>query len=254
MLKDYGWRPSWDFGISYGIVPDENVNDGGNEDGEGKENANEIYDAAGIPIFPPVLKLNNGSILDLTAEVNYSPLVKLVQQAATKINLEDGIKNDCKVPEIVSLFRKPPFLGENNSQSMFPRRQPCLVLSKRREQDTTTKEAINDILAAFRAAASVLSIVSLEGEAVKEVNDKIIELVINLANDGGDQAALALVEQGINDRIKVLEFTGTIAESWGDIPGNPASAYGRALIARQMRQSELNTLRSVLKELTIVNI
>ena len=238
LFKCYGWRPAWDIASSYGFVPQIKkeqwectviplfpaVLDLGIDTGNNNNDSGEAKDEL---------------LLDLLLESNYSQLVKAVIAAVDAANeIKTRQKNadtqqhdlvadetDSDRPEllsrveVVSLFRPPP--AHTASDFPFDRRQPCVIVgTKIQAPDSSTTETINkrhhqnaiqNILPAFRAAASALH--QLRQNHNQSGDDaaspiQASQMAIAAASldqsKNWDEPATELMKEGIQDRIRTL--------------------------------------------------
>jgi hypothetical protein len=274
LTKCYGWRPAWDIASSYGFVP---------------RLVKERWECSAIPLFPTVLDLapndissptrkssgHDDSVIDLTMETNYGPLVKAVgaaTDAATQIKLKlggtnnatsaiDDIPHQLEQIEVLSLFRPPP--PQTAEEFPFQRRQPVIVVGTK--IDTTTdnsqnaayhKLVIQSVLPTFRAAASAIA--QLRHNYQNNISTPIEASQMAKAAasiDPGidwDGPALELIRSGIEERIRTIMDNGKEAEAWLERVTSQEGLKDlqlRAGLARDVREAELRVLEKLKDEI-----
>ncbi|KAL7508069.1 hypothetical protein ACHAXN_005147 [Cyclotella atomus] len=274
LTKCYGWRPAWDIASSYGFVP---------------RLVKERWECSAIPLFPTVLDLapndissptrkssgHDDSVIDLTMETNYGPLVKAVgaaTDAATRIKLKlggtnnatsaiDDIPHQLEQIEVLSLFRPPP--SQTAEEFPFQRRQPVIVVGTK--IDTTTDNSqnaayhqlvIQSVLPTFRAAASAIA--QLRHNYQKNISAPIEASQMAKAAasiDPGidwDGPALELIRSGIEERIRTIMDNGKEAEAWLERVTSQEGLKDlqlRAGLARDVREAELRVLEKLKDEI-----
>ncbi|KAL9189652.1 hypothetical protein ACHAXT_009327 [Thalassiosira profunda] len=266
LYKCYGWRPAWDIASSYGFVP---------------ELRRERWECAVIPLFPAALDLAPDAIptpnakakeettLDLLLESNYGPLVKAVLAAGSKDEIEeekDDRPDKLDRLEVVSLFRPPP--KSTGGEFPFPRRQPCVVVGTKigaasgdADRSCHHRRSIEETLPAFRAAASAISQLrknhSSDDASPIEASQMAMAAASLDKSVDWDAQALALIREGIADRMTTLVDDGKAAEAWlarqNDVNGADDQSREhrqfRAGVARDVREAELMVL-DALRETT----
>eukprot|EP00804_Cyclotella_cryptica_P018825 CCRYP_018291-RA/>CCRYP_018291-RA protein AED:0.00 eAED:0.00 QI:119/1/1/1/0/0/2/691/645 len=258
LVASYGWRPSWDMASSYGFVP---------------RMMKERWECSAIPLFPAVLDLDPYAMssqqnktldkakLDLLSEANYGPLVKAVTAAVDATLDKFSSPNRRNRIQILSVFRPPS--PETSPTNTVLRRQPVVVVEtkihngKDSDNQHHHKLAIKSILPAFRAAAAAISQLRHNHQKGSSSPIKSSQMALAAAsNDGGkdwDAPALALIRDGINDRITALLQGGQNAEMWlaevSDINSSDHRQH-RANLARATRDAELRVLEKLLSELS----
>ncbi|KAL3801462.1 hypothetical protein ACHAWO_002174 [Cyclotella atomus] len=274
LTKCYGWRPAWDIASSYGFV---------------SRLVKERWECSAIPLFPTVLDLapndissptrkssgHDDSVIDLTMETNYGPLVKAVgaaTDAATRIKLKlggtnnatsaiDDIPHQLEQIEVLSLFRPPP--SQTAEEFPFQRRQPVIVVGTK--IDTTTdnsqnaayhKRVIQSVLPTFRAAASAIA--QLRHNYQNNISTPIEASQMAKAAasiDPGidwDGPALELIRSGIEERIRTIMDNGKEAEAWLERVTSQEGLKDlqlRAGLARDVREAELRVLEKLKDEI-----
>lgn len=278
LTKCYGWRPAWDIASSYGFVP---------------RLVTERWECSAIPLLPTVLDLTpedissptmktggyDDSVVDLTLETNYGPLVKAVgaaTDAANQIKLKlgggtnntatsyiDDIPHQLEQIEVLSLFRPPP--PQTADEFPFKRRQPVIVVGTKIDSSTdnnTQKNAayhtlvIQSVLPTYRAAASAINQLRYNYQNNISAPIEASRMARAAASIDPDRdwngPAYQLLRSGIEERLQTIMDKGKEAEEWLEKVASQEGLKDRQLragLARDVREAELRVLEKLRNEI-----
>ena len=229
---NYGERQAWDWGTKYGFVPSESVNEA--------EEINSASDVTiALPIFPQILRKEDGSEVDMTTK-GESGLRALNAIRIAVESVDDQSASD-------ELMLAELFLPEDESSSSpFPAKHGCVIVRGSTNGSSSSSESAKAIARPIFACAEYISRRIQQGQSIDQ--DTASSFMIGLSGDIETQDVDEYMLYRAQERWKMLETGMEEAKEWTKMDQEEQGDYTevRLRLAEQMREAELKSVRKLL--------
>ena len=229
---NYGERQAWDWATKYGFVPSESINTAAEDDPEGDM-------TVALPIFPQILRKDDGSEVDMTTKGDDGLRALNAIRIAVESVDDQSTSDELMLAEL--------FLPEDESSSSpFPAKHGCVIVRGSADGFFSSSESAKARARPLFACADYISRQIQQGQSIDQ--DTASSFMIGLSGDVETKDVDEYILHRAQERCGMLETGMQEAEKWvkTDLKGQGDYSEVRLQLAEQMREVELKSVRKLL--------
>ena len=230
---NYGERQAWDWATKYGFVPSESVNASVEDDSEGDV-------TIALPIFPQILRKEDGSEVDMTTKGDDGLRALNAIRIAFESVDDQSTSDDLMLAEL--------FLPEDESSSSpFPAKHGCVIVRGSTNGSFSAAESAKARARPLFACAEYISRQIQQGQSIDQ--DTASSFMIGLSGDVETKDVDEYMLHRAQERCEMLETGMQEAKKWTSTDQEGQDGYTdiRLRLAEQMREVELKSARKLLR-------
>ena len=224
---NYGERQAWDWATKYGFVPAKG------------DIAVERDCTVALPIFPQLLRKENGSEVDMTTRGDDGLRALNAIRIAVESVDDQSVSDELMLAEL--------FLREDESSSSpLPAKHGCLIVRGSTKGSFSASESAKAVARPLFACAEYIARAIQKDETIDQ--DIASSFMLGLSGDGETKCNDEYMLLRAQERCEMLETGMKEAEEWAktDRGGKDCTAI-RLKLAEKMREAELISVRQVLE-------